>query len=369
MQDLTPTVAPLFLHFHSRNNSTTLTSHHTLPSSTQHTMSHYGLKPKKTKTKTKPKTTSTRPPKPLPSPSKINNIIKTTPKKVSVAVPSVQISIEAEFGGINEDSVNSSQLGLRSEIGTPSNPPLHPVAIDAEDFPNSPVAEYISKLEARLEKMEMWQQQNTPEKETSKEQDGDGDEDNQTLNGTATATTPTPNKSSGTPKTSTPSSKKKVKIPKSSTSTSRPNTPTNNNRITSPKISTVDSKGVAHLAWGVLPSKMPDLDSVLNSLPKGSFVVGKVDDPKHRTAAIAKKLYTQLTSLYAHYSAIKVKYDGQQDKIDNAERKTRNANLKTRKAMSRMSGLKGEVEKKQEQLDALQGMVNRLNQKVGKMLL
>ena len=82
-----------------------------------------------------------------------------------------------------------------------------------------------------------------------------------------------------------------------------------------------------------------------------------------RTGAIAKKLYTQLTSLYAHYSAIKVKYDAQQGLIDGAERKARNANIKTRKSQSRLSALKAELAVKQEQLDALQGMVDRLNQK------
>ncbi|GMH97960.1 hypothetical protein TrVE_jg4194 [Triparma verrucosa] len=312
-------------------------------------MSHYGLKPKKGKKKSS-KPQASRPPK------------THTSKKVKVDIPSVQTSIEAEFTPPNSSETGvevttGDSLNQARTYGTPSNPPLHPGSIDEGEFPNSPVAEYISKLEARLEKMELWQQQVSPEKKGEE----NGEEEKRELpqsEGVAVAITTTPK---STPQT--PTSKKKVKTPKSSGPASRPQTPTSSSRIASPKRSTVDSKGVAHLAWGVLPSKMPDIDSVLGSLPKGDFVVGKVDDPNRRTGAIAKKLYTQLTSLYAHYSAIKVKFDGQQDKIDAAERKTRNANLKTRKATSRMSALRAEVESKQAQLDALQAMVDRLNQK------
>ena len=130
----------------------------------------------------------------------------------------------------------------------------------------------------------------------------------------------------------TPTSRRKK------SSSPRLQTPSNHASPKSPSVkrSAVDSKGVHRMQWGVLPSKMPEMGDIMEAVKPGAFVVSvNATDPKERTGAIAKKLYTQLTSLYAHYSAIKVKYDAQQGLIDGAERKAKNANIKTRKAQSR----------------------------------
>ena len=124
----------------------------------------------------------------------------------------------------------------------------------------------------------------------------------------------------------------------------RAQTPTPGAKSPSVKRSSVDGNGVHKMQWGVLPSKMPSLNGIMEAVSPGAFVVSVNEtNPKERTGAIAKKLYTQLTSLYAHYGAIKVKYDAQQGLIDGAERKARNANIKTRKAQSRFSALKAEL--------------------------
>ena len=121
-------------------------------------------------------------------------------------------------------------------------------------------------------------------------------------------------------------------------------------------------KSVSKMQWGILPNKMIEFDEIRDALPVFKVSVNE-ENPKYRTGAIAKKLYSQLTSLYAHYSAIRKIVDEQQPQIDNAQRKAKNANIKMRKMQSKFGSLKERLAAKEEQVEALQAMVEKLNEK------
>jgi len=100
---------------------------------------------------------------------------------------------------------------------------------------------------------------------------------------------------------------------------------------------------------------MPDFSSYSDAVP--AFTMSLSDTATGDTARsglVAKKLYSQLTSLYAHYAAIKTKYDEQQPLIEAAARKMKNAGVKGRKLKERERGMKETITNQGEQIESLQ---------------
>mmetsp|Transcript_11400 Transcript_11400/g.23323 ORF Transcript_11400/g.23323 Transcript_11400/m.23323 type:complete len:529 (-) Transcript_11400:73-1659(-) len=250
---------------------------------------------------------------------------------------------DAQDGGVTDLDLNppsASEDILLAANGEPAS---------EQSFPQSPVEKYILKLEERLEAMEAWKsaaisnQNNVPPTPETPQACS-----TPIMNG-ADHTTPTNGSSKKKGRTPASSAKKRSNSTKSPKS-QKPTTP----------------KSVSKMQWGILPKGAISIKEILEEMgdQKERWKVGcKEEDPSRRNGAIAMKLYSQLTALYSHYTAIKDIVDSQQPLIDAAQRKAGNADLKRRKMLSKFNNMKAEMALKDERIEALEGLVQRLNEK------